>query len=159
MFSVADPDHQRAAQAGRDHHVRIVAEQHDQTVGALQLCQRVHDRGEQHVVRADRHVARAACSNASVRHSLIRWAITSLSVADTKTWPGLRQAILQLAKILDHAVVHDRDRLRIVEVRVGIDLRGRAVSRPSRMADADRSIRMVHGRLPSPASRCAPESS
>ena len=80
MLAVADADDQRAAQPGGDHHVRLVAEEDRQAVGAVELRQGRLHRGDQRLVVGGRHVlppAAAAC-----RQLAIRWAITSVSVAE-----------------------------------------------------------------------------
>ena len=81
VLAVADADHQRAAQPGRDDHIRPIAKHHRQAVRAAQLRERrlhrldqrrISDRPAKPLQRRGRaHRARSATS----------WAMTSVSVA------------------------------------------------------------------------------
>jgi hypothetical protein len=51
--------------------------------------------------------------------------------------PGLGKPFFYSVEILDHAIVNDGDASRLVEVRVGILVRGRAVGGPSGVANAE----------------------
>ena len=79
VLALADADHQRALQPGRDDHVRPIAEHDAQAVGAVQLRERRLHRLDQRRVGIDRSrpVRRSRFSSSSA----IRWAITSVSVA------------------------------------------------------------------------------
>ena len=64
----------------------------------------------------------------------MRWAITSVSVSLVNRRALRGELFLELAEILDDAVMHDRDEVRRVRMRVGL---GRlAVRGPAGMADA-----------------------
>ena len=94
VLAVADAHHQRAAQPRGDDHVGIIAKQDRQAIGALQLRQRLAHRLDQRAMpRSDRRrkpfasgsvASAAARANCSSRQLAIRWAITSLSVAERK---------------------------------------------------------------------------
>ena len=93
VLAVADAHHQRAAQPGGDEHVGIIAKQDRQAVGAVQLRQRLaHGRDQRPMSRRDRRRLRRPATAAvplrasarSSRQLAIRWAMTSLSVAERK---------------------------------------------------------------------------
>ena len=62
------------------------------------------------------------------------WTIASVSVSLSNTWPLRGELGLELAEVLDDAVVHDRDLA--VHVRMRVALGRAAVRRPARVADA-----------------------
>ena len=75
----------------------------------------------------------------------MRWATTSVSVSVAKTTPVRLQLVLQLAEILDDAVVDERQP--VGGVRVGVGLGRRAMRRPARMADAGVAGQRLAGEL------------
>ena len=80
MLACADADDQRAAQPGGDHHFRLVAKDNRQAVGALQLRQGVLGPRS-----AAAGIPPRPCpppEAAASRQLAIRWAITSVSVAE-----------------------------------------------------------------------------
>ena len=66
--------------------------------------------------------------------SVTRWTTASVSVSVSNMWPLRSSSALQLAEILDDAVVDDRDLG--AHVRMGVALGRPAVRRPARVADA-----------------------
>ena len=119
-LAVAQPDGQRAALARHDHQVVIAAKDHGEREGAFQPLQRVVDGADR--VFAGFQLGRDKMSD----HFGVGVAGEGGAVA--------HQLFLQLAEILDDAVMHHRHQLG--HMRVGIGFDRLAVGRPAGMADA-----------------------
>ena len=119
-LALAVADGERAALAGDDHQIVEAAEDHGDGERAFETAERVK-RG------ADRIVARLQLAGDEMGDDF------GVGVAGEGGAFG-DQLFLQLAIILDDAVMHDRDV--VGHVRVGVRLRRLAVGRPAGMADA-----------------------
>ena len=60
-----------------------------------------------------------------------------MSVSDLKVWPAASKFLFERVVIFDDAVVDDGDFAGLIEVRMGIFVRRRAVRGPARVADAE----------------------
>ena len=113
-------DRERAALARGDHQVVVAGEDDGEREGALEARERVADgllRREALVQLIGDDVHDRLGVGVALEHAALRG-----------------QLRLELAEILDDAVVHDRDLA--VHVRVRVALRRAAVRRPARVADA-----------------------
>jgi hypothetical protein len=139
VLAVADADDQRAAQPGGDDHVGPIAKHHRQAVRAAKLRQRrLHGRHERGVavaspgrpVRVGRAGPRVELAGDQLGHDLgVGRGLEVVAEA--------RQALLQFAKILNHAVVYNRDHVVAAQMGMGVEIGGRPVGRPTRMPEAD----------------------
>ncbi len=119
-LALADADGERAALARHDHQIIIAAEDHGDGKGALQPLQRVE--GGAHGIGAGFHLPAD-----QMRDDF------GIGIAG-ESGAALLQLLLQLAEILDDAVMHDRDVLGHMRMRVRLG--GLAVCRPAGVADA-----------------------
>ena len=153
VLAVADADHQRAAQPGRDDHVRPIAEHHRQAVGAAQLRERRLHRFDERRIRIGRR------GRFGVRRARIQLAGDELGDdfgvgRRLAVIAALGQLLLELAKVLDDAVVHERHDVVAADVRMGVLVGGRAVRGPARVAEADRAARRRRLAAWPPGRRC-----
>ena len=119
-LAVAKADGERAPLPGDDHQIVVAGEDHGERKRALQPPQRMVDRA--HGIAAGLQLAGDEMSD----HFGVGVAGEDRAVRD--------QLFLQLAEILDDAVMHDRDQVGRMRMRVGL---GRlAVRGPAGMADA-----------------------
>ena len=142
VLAVADADDERAAEPGGDDHVGTVAEHDRQAVGAAELREgRLHGRDERRVLVGGLTLCRCrfAVRVGGLRALLaIRWAMTSVSVADLQVRSRRSsQLLLERAEVFDDAVVDERDDAVAAEVRMGVVVGRRAVRGPAGVADAD----------------------
>ena len=79
----------------------------------------------------------SATGGCRFRQLSIRWAMTSVSVAEWNDVALALQPLLDGLKVLDHAVVDHGQRAIAAEMRMGVDVGRRAVRRPAGVADAD----------------------
>ena len=122
-------DRERRALAGADHQVFFAGEQEREREGAAQLPERGLDGLDRRLALV--HLLRDQVSD----HFGIGFAAELRAV--------LAELFAQLAEILDDAVVHDRDPLGRVRMRV--DLGRLAVGGPAGVADADRAGERLAG--------------
>ena len=123
-LAVAEADGERAALAGDDHQIVVAGEDHGERKRALQPPQRM-------VHRANRIVAGLHLAGDEMGdHFGVGVAGEHRAVRD--------QLVLQLAEILDDAVMHDRNE--VGRMRVGIGFGRLAVRGPAGMADAGRAV-------------------
>ena len=119
-LAIAIADGERAALARHDHEIVIAAEDHGDGEGAFQPLQRMID-------GADRIVAGPHLAGDEMGDDL--------GVGVAREGGALGQELfLQLAEVLDDAVMHHRDVVGHMRVRIGLG--GLAVGRPAGVADA-----------------------
>ena len=153
VLAVADAHHQRASQAGGHQHVGPVTEQHEQTVGAAKLRDRLPHR--HHPRRVGGIVGHRAARGQCPREATVDKVGDHLGVGfGTEDVPLRFEAILDGTVVFDHTVVDDRDGSlavptvllqRVVpfiaaEVRMGVGVGWGAVCGPTGVADADGAI-------------------
>ena len=155
VLTVADADHERAAQPGGHDHVRPIAKDHRQAVGAAELRERRLNRFDQRRVavgrRGRRRPSRVRPAGIQLgRHKLRddlgigrRFAVVA----------ALGQLLLELAEVFDDAVVNERDDVVAADVRVGVRVGRRPVRGPARVAEADLAARGVRLQLARPDRR------
>jgi hypothetical protein len=119
-LAIAKTDGERAALPRHDHQIVAAAEDHGERERALQVAQRVEG-------RSHRVVAGLEFAGDEMGDDL------GICVAGEHRAFG-DQLLFQLAEILDDAVMHYRDEIGHMRMRVGLDRL--AVSGPARMADA-----------------------
>ena len=135
-LALAVADGERAALAGADHQVFLAGKDDGERERTLQMV-------SARLVASHRRVARLHLVGDQMHHHL------GVGVGLELVALG-GEHLLQLAEILDDAVVHHRDAL--AHVRVGVGLGGAAVRRPARVADADMALQRLIGRDAAPDS-------
>ena len=123
-LAVAVADGERAPLARHDHQIVVAAEDDGERKRALEALQRVED-------GAHRIAAGSELAGDEMSDDL------GVGVAGEHR-PFRRQFFLQLTEILDDAVMHDRDEIGHMRMRVGFDRL--AVGRPARVADAGLAV-------------------
>ncbi len=156
VLAVAHADDQRAAQPRGNHHVGIIAKQHDQPVGTLQLgngpsygldertVPRCHGAGAFEPTDRDVQATGELLVQATGHQVGDHFGIGS----GTKRETFALQACFERAEVFDHAVVdHGNGALGPANVRMGVGVGRRAVRRPAGVANADIAGRGMVGQL------------
>ena len=133
VFARAHADHQRRAQPGGDNHLRPVAEDDRQAVGAVELRQGMLDGGDQRPVLGRRHVL----------DRRLPLQATGDQVGDhlgigvgAELVALLHERPLDRLEILDDAVMDQGQHAVPSQMGVRVDVGGHAVGGPAGMADA-----------------------
>ena len=130
VLSIADADDERRAASRADHHVRLFGANDSDAVSADDFAQRIAD-GLGERVRLSFLFGTLVVMLADKMRQNFRVR------AGVKRVTGFDEALLELIVVLDHAVVDDGDLAGLIEMRMGVFIAGRAVSRPASVADAD----------------------